>query len=99
MVLTDRSRKAASWATHAIVKAYDERETNGVADERFRAETPSLTYRHLHWGRLDAEAVALAKTGFDVVVGADVLYGNPGFGAVRHARLLLEKRAALRASS
>ena len=98
VVLTDTIEEGCVLGNvHAIVKAYDENksardERERRRDERFRAKPPSLTHRHLHWGRLDAEAVALAKTGFDVVVGADVLYGKSrDFDALfATARLLLE---------
>ena len=98
VVLTDTIEEGCVLGNvHAIVKAYDENksardEREWRRDERFRAKPPSLTHRHLHWGRLDAEAVALAKTGFDVVVGADVLYGKSrDFDALfATARLLLE---------
>ena len=98
VVLTDTIEEGCVLGNvHAIVKAYDEKksardEREWQRDERFRAKTPSLTHRHLHWGRLDVEAVALAKTGFDVVVGADVLYGKSrDFDALfATARLLLE---------
>ena len=99
VVLTDTIEEGCVLGNvHAIVKAYDENksardEREWRRDERFRAKPPSLTHRHLHWGRLDVEAVALAKTGFDVVVGADVLYGKSrDFDALfATARLLLEK--------
>ena len=77
-------------------------EKRGKKKNRARAKPPSLEVRHLHWGRLDAEAVALAKTGFDVVIGADVLYGKSrDFDALfATARLLLKtRRGETRASS
>jgi hypothetical protein len=103
VVLTDTSEEGCVLSNiFQIVSACDEKKRlrDGDAnrrdanrrDARFRAKPPSLEVRHLHWGRLDAEAVALAKTGFDVVIGADVLYGKSrDFHAVfATARLLLE---------
>ena len=98
VVLTDTSEEGCVLSNiFQIVSACDEKKRlrDGEAkrrDVRFRAKPPSLEGRHLHWGRLDAEAVALAKTGFDVVIGADVLYGKSrDFDALfATARLLLE---------
>jgi predicted nicotinamide N-methyase len=99
VVLTDTSEEGCVLSNiFQIVSACDEKkilrdgDAKRARDARFRAKPPSLEVRHLHWGRLDAEAVALAKTGFDVVIGADVLYGKSrDFHAVfATARLLLE---------
>ena len=97
VVLTDTIEEGCVLSNiHAVVKAYDEKKRargeQERRDKRFRAKPPSLAHRHLCWGCLDAEAVALAKTGFDVVIGADVLYGKSrDFDALfATARLLLE---------
>ena len=99
VVLTDTIEEGAVLSNiRAVVNAHDEKKSARDERESRRADSrlakpPSLAYRHLRWGCLDAEAVALANVGFDVVIGADVLYGKSrDFDALfATARLLLEK--------
>ena len=98
VVLTDTIEEGAVLSNiRAVVNAHDEKKSARDERESRRADSrlakpPSLAYRHLRWGCLDAEAVALANVGFDVVIGADVLYGKSrDFDALfATARLLLE---------